>query len=142
MNLKLLFFTLVAIAFFQSCDDCKDIACFSPPPQFQYELLSMDSNENLLLNGTFETYKLKVIESQETDMRFELNDSLIVISNINEGPQEFQMLYDNQELFKIQVSLERVNEDCCSFTRTNQHDIVGTSSNFDSSRGVYSIYIN
>ena len=56
--------TLIILIIIQSCkkkDDCEDLACFTPPSPFEFELVDKLTGENLFTNGTFNSNDIKVI---------------------------------------------------------------------------------
>ncbi len=55
------FLALFFLIFTQSCDECEDTSCFSPPSSFEFELVDKLTGENLFTNGTFDANDIKII---------------------------------------------------------------------------------
>ncbi len=63
-NALLTIFACLVFANF-GCDKCEDIACFSPPPEFNFQLLDKDNGEDLVANGTFKVGEVSVFSIAE-----------------------------------------------------------------------------
>ena len=135
------FSLLLLLALFSSCDNCSDKACFSPPPPFGYELIDSETKENLLSNGTYQESRISITDLEGKAITPIIRESIIEVTSWAEGQDELTFKYDNVEIFKVQLELERVNEDCCSFVRIRNHEISGATSELSDSNNVHMVLI-
>lgn len=134
----------------QSCkDDCEDMACFTPPKFYQFNLVDKNSNENIFTKGLYQASDIKVIDIKtdkiiEHKFVTENNQNIIVLNNIGWKTESISykiMLKDDITVFTLEVDVERKNENCCSFTKYNKEEIKGSEFTVNDSKDVYTILI-
>jgi hypothetical protein len=145
----LLLLIIVPILLVQSCNDCKDIACFSPPEPFLLELVDKTSGENLFSNGSLLPDEVTISDMDNNtvvDYTFisENGLNLIQVNSFGWETETINYLFQASEntLFQLYVDAERVSENCCSFTRYNEITIELADFNLIGQSGVYSILID
>lgn len=109
-----------------SCDPCSDTACFSPPPPIQYLLVDSGTQVNLIANGTINPSDISITDMDGEDAEFRFVDSSIEVVNWTEGLSETSFKFLDEELFRVNMNSERVNEQCCSVVRVREFVITGT----------------
>ncbi|WP_044204085.1 hypothetical protein [Flammeovirga sp. OC4] len=131
-----------------SCDifnKCEDVACFTPPQPFNFQLIDADSNEDLFINGTYDSQLFSV----ETDDDLEFNGEnltdqyIITTGSIGWKTQKvsFKFLYDGETLCTITVDAERKSGDCCSYTEINDFNVEGVNYELIRSKDIYQLKI-
>lgn len=125
-------FLFVLTTLFFGCDKCEGTLCFTPPSFFRFQFIDKDSGEDLLANGTYEYNDIEVTNLEDSsivdfskiageDYNFiEFNDIGWETEKVN-----YQIEIGEDISFNFYVDAERVNEDCCSFTRMNEVTITG-----------------
>lgn len=149
MKKILCLFGLLSLVLLISCnEDCEDIACFTPPSPFTFELVGKTSGENVFTNGSFDPENIKVINLEdETEVEFQFiaenEENLLQIGEIGWETEEinYQVKISEEEIFQLYVDAERVSEDCCSYTDFNEIEIGNTEYEQDSETGVYRIFV-
>jgi len=106
------------------CSKCDDVACFSPPNEFSFQLLDKDSGEDLVANGTFAADEVSVF-SIAGNKKHELQvstDSLAYFFNDFEigwetGPENthYELRLNPSTIRPFTYETKNVNEDCCTF---------------------------
>ena len=148
-NIKL--FCVVILFIIIGCEkknDCEDIACFTEPRYFTFELVDKTTNENIFTNETYSRNQIEIVNllnDERIDYSFIDRDNLNYISIYSIGWKSeivnCSISLDNKKVFGLYVDAERVFEDCCSFTRYNEILIEDCEFELDSSEFVYKIII-
>lgn len=133
----------------QSCgkgDNCGE--CFSPPEPFVFELVDKEAGENLFTNGTFDSSDIQVVNAQGTrsySFNFidEDDNNLISIGSLGWETENVSVLIyvGETEILSLTVDAERLNENCCSFTRYNKISIENAETGLNEETGVYTVYV-
>lgn len=117
------YFILVLIAWvFCSCNDCKDIACFTPPPQLSFNLVDKNTELNIFQSSAYNTNLVNVTDANNIDVDFELvfidEETLIISNTIGWETEEANLIIHlgDQEVAKVYVNALREKGKCCSFT--------------------------
>jgi len=150
---KLLFIlSLILLVTTQSCenkDDCEDMYCFTPPNSFRFELVDKITGENLFTNGTFDKSDIEIIDiNNQTNIEFNFideNDLNLIQTNPIGSKTEiinYSIKISDETIFDLYVDAERLNENCCSFTRYNEIKILNSEFEFNQSNEVYKILID
>lgn len=141
---------LIALLFIQACDnnDCEDLACFTPPMPFAFELVDKDSGENLFTNGTYnpdDIEVLNVLDNSKKEFRFisENEINIIQIGSIGWENQieDVVLKVGDKTILNLYVDSERVSENCCSFSKYNEIRIDDAEYEFNQQSGVYTIFL-
>ena len=145
------YITLIALLFIQGCniDDCKDIACFTPPMGFVFEIVDKESGENLFTNGTYSSDQIEVINIEDDSKKqfvfLDENDiNLISIGSIgwDSEIEEVELIIAGESILTLYVDSERVSENCCSFSRYNEIRIDNAAYEQDTQSDIYTVYID
>lgn len=147
-NLLILFLTLFTCLSCSKKGDCEDMACFTPPPSFVFEIVAKESGENLFANGTYDPNQIKII-NLDTDSSVDFtflddNDAnLITIHSIGWKTEivNLKTTVSDKLLFNLYVDAERKTENCCSFTELNKVEVRNTEFQRNPMTGIYTILV-
>lgn len=151
MKLLLKYIALFALLFSLSCsiDDCKDIACFTPPRGFVFEIVDKESGENLFTNGTYAPEQIQVLNTSDNSKKqFTFLDeneiNLIRIGSIGweSEIEEVELIIAGERILILYVDSERVSENCCSFSRYNEIRIDNADYEQEAQSEIYTVFIN
>ena len=146
--------TILVISVFiltQSCkkDECEDIACFTPPSPFGFELVDKVTGENLFTKGTFNSNDIKVINiDDQRNVQFTFIDendyNIIQINTIGWKTEiiNYSIQISTENIFNLYVNAERLNENCCSFTRYQEIKIENSEFELNQTNGLYKILVD
>lgn len=136
------------LLFCYSCDECDDIACFTPPMAFQFDIIDATTGENVFTNGTFTENAISVIDSEDDsaydfDFISENARNIIAIYSIGFQTQTvtLSVALDGEEVFELFVDAVRKTEDCCNFTEYNAIEIRNAQFEQDLANDVYRILL-
>ncbi|WP_396632783.1 hypothetical protein [Maribacter sp. R86514] len=140
---------LVAFVFiFNSCDNCDDKACFTPPEGFTFELVDKTTRENLFTNETFSSNEISVtnlVDNSNLEFNFIDEDdvNLIQINAIGWESETVDALItvSGIDIFNLIVDAERTTEDCCTFTKYNEIRIENAEFELNDENGIYTILV-
>ena len=110
-----------------SCDKCRGIACFTPPPAVQCQVL--DKNGNDLLNPAtashFDTSKIQVFTIQNGQKTLVKQSYYPIQNKINivcqgtwlmdDKVNQMQIQLDSTNIEMLGYTLVEQHEDCCTF---------------------------
>jgi len=141
---------IIILILTQSCEnDCEGYACFTPPQPFGFELVDKFTGENLFTNGTLNSNDIKVINlDDQSKVQFTFiaeNDyNLIQINTIGWKTEtvNYSIQISTENIFNLYVSAERLNENCCSFTRYKEIKIENSEFELDQTNGIYKILVD
>jgi len=130
-------------------NECEDIACFTPPSPFAFELVDKLTGENLFTNGTFNSNDIKVINiDDQRNVQFTFIDendyNIIQINTIGWKTEivNYSIQISTENIFNLYVSAERLNENCCSFTRYKEIKIENSEFELNQTNGLYKILVD
>jgi hypothetical protein len=143
---------IVILIITQSCEivnDCEGYACFTPPHPFGFELVDKSTGENLFTNGTFNSNDIKVInldDQSKVEFTFiaENDYNIIQINTIGWNTEivNYSIQISTENIFNLFVNAERLNENCCSFTRYKEIRIENSEFELDQTNGLYKILVD
>ena len=143
---------IIILILTQSCkkkNECEDIACFTPPSPFRFELVDKLTGENLFTNGTFNSDDIKVIKlDDKSNVEFTFIDendyNIIQINTIGWKTEivNYSIQISTENIFNLYVSAERLNENCCSFTRYKEIKIENSEFELNQTNGIYKILVD
>ncbi len=88
---------------------------------------------------------MNTIDSSDIEFTFidENNFNVIQVNSIGWKTETINILVKifNDNIFNLYVNAERLNENCCSFTRYNEIRIENSEFEFDSEKGIYKILV-
>ena len=148
MKNKFYLLLLTTIVFTASCsnDDCGE--CFTPPNSLYLELLDKETDENLFSNGTYDADQIEILRSiDNSSVGFtfigENDKNIIAINEIGWKTEKVNLLVNVSDLTLISlfVDVERLSEDCCSYSNFNEIRVSNAESTLDPETGIYQIFI-
>lgn len=132
------------IFFFSACNTCEDIACTTPPAQFQFEFRDATTLENLFSSEQINQNDLSVQDQNsgrmiQYNLQEENGRKLLVINDIGWQTETVRANFalEGATLFNLYVDAEVISEDCCSFTRFNEVELTGASFEIEQATGIY-----
>jgi hypothetical protein len=147
---KINLFLVLLVFIIHSCKDdkCNEL-CFTPPQNFQFEIVNKTSGENLFTNGTYEAGNLTITdnlnnnESLEFTFFSENNINLIQIGSIGWETEvvNLKVSISDNHIFDLYVDAERKTGDCCSYTEYNEITIGESEFELDTQSGIYKIFV-
>ena len=139
----------ILIAFIQGCkdnNDCNEL-CFTPPENFQFEIVDKTSGENLFTNGTYNVQDIivtNVMDNSPVEFTFisENDMNLIQIGSIGFKTEIVNLKVDisGNYIFSFYVDAER-KEGCCSYTLYKEISISEAEFELDKQSEVYKILV-
>ncbi|MGI9530177.1 hypothetical protein [Lutimonas sp.] len=141
---------LIGLIITQACDtnDCEDVACFTPPRGFAFELVDAQTRENLFTNGTFDSDQIQVLNMDDNSKRefsFISEDDLNIIQIGSIGWEteiaEVVLKVGDKTILNLYVDCERLSRNCCSFTEYNEIRIENAEYELDQQSEVYTVLI-
>ncbi|RKD92110.1 hypothetical protein [Mangrovibacterium diazotrophicum] len=141
---------IVLLIFLSACSNntCKDVDCFSPPESFTFELVDRSTGENLFASGIFNSSDIAVVNSLDALPReFTFIDEdeidLLVIYSVGWDTEVVNLAVSvsGQVVFNFYVDAERLSGNCCSYTRFNEVSVDNADFEYDSSTGIYTIFV-
>jgi hypothetical protein len=132
---KILLVTILA-CLFPGChlmDDCKGKDCFTPPPQFLFELTDKYTGENLFTNGSLDMLEITVVDEDNEIVNHTfitengLNIIDVSIIGWNTGFKKYTISAGPDLNIGIHLNMEELHENCCTFFRTIEFSV----ENFD-----------
>ncbi len=114
-----------------SCNLSNDCgACFTPPRQFNFNLVDATTLEDLFSNETFTEDSLKVFDELGEEVTFELvfyNDQYII--SLNEigwelEPKIYTIELSSEISVIFELDMDEVTSDCCTYFEVKVFNIV------------------
>lgn len=122
---------------------CDDIVCFTPPPDFIFKITDKATGENLYTNQVLDTLDLILLDENGTQLKTnfisENQLNLIQLDEIgwNTGLHQYQLILSNDLTIAIKLNMEEAHENCCTFFKTNDFQIL----NYEYSQESSAIYV-
>jgi hypothetical protein len=146
INIGVLTF-LVALLAIHSCnEDCNE--CFTPPQPLLFEVVSEDSRDNLISNGTYTSKDIEIVnQSNDQLVEFSISQNgdsdILNINTIGWQTETINYLItaNDESLFTLQLNAQRISEDCCSYTKYSDIEISGSDYEINPETGIYSILV-
>lgn len=137
----------LAILTLNGCNkECNE--CFTPPQPLLFELVSQESGDNLISNGTYTSNEIEIVnQSNKQSVEFSIAQNegadLLNINTIGWETETINYLITakNEFLFTLQLNAERISEDCCSYTKYSDIEISGSDYEINPETGIYSIFV-
>lgn len=137
---------ILSLILLQACS-CRDIACTSPPPEFNFDLLDAQTGNNIFTFGQYTTDALKVKNQNNQNVDFKLSEdpqrqNIIILQGLGWQTEKTTVSFylNNTKVFDFYIDAERTSEDCCEFTRIHEQKVLNvTDSSWDSQRFCYVI---
>ena len=147
---KYLLLSLVIYTVF-SCKkikECDGIDCFSPPPNFDFELVDKTTGENLFTNGTLKSEDIQVVNESNENVSFQfISENDYNILSLNEvgwnlDPHTYTISVGASVEFYLELDMEEKHENCCTFFKTETLQISGYTYEQSNTTDIYSIQID
>ncbi len=131
-----------------SCDLGDDVDCFTPPRQFNFDLVDATSLENLFLDDAFTEETLKVYDETDTEVNYELvlyNERYIL--SLNEIGWELEAKTYTIELSPevsvvFQLDMDKVTSDSCTYFEVKTFEVEDYEYEQDSTTGIIQVKID
>ena len=142
--LLIVFFTILGC----KINDCDDIACFTPPPDFTFELIDKTTGENLFTNETLKSENIQVLNEKGEKISFQfISEKELNVFSLNEigwdlDPHLYTITVDTSVEFTLELDMEEKSENCCTFFKTETFQISGYTYEQSDSSDIYSIKID
>ncbi len=141
---------LIVVFTIFSCkiNECEDIACFTPPPNFAFELVDKTTGENLFTNGTLKDTDIEVLDENEEKVTFKfISENSLNIIDLPEIGWNFELHTYTITVgptveFRLELEMEEKHENCCTFFKVITFNISNYTYEQSSTTGVYSIKID
>ena len=148
--MKTTFKFLLLIIILQACKDEPDPCplCFTPPDNFYFEIVDKATGENLFRNGTYQPNDIKIINladgGKEPFVFLDENDVDLIQTYPIGGMTEtvsYSFNIGGLYMFTLYVVAERVNENCCSYTRYHEIRILNSDFQYNPNTNIYTILV-
>ena len=129
-------------------NDCEDISCFTPPPNFSLELVDNSTGENLFTTGLLNSNSIEILDENSKEIAFDFiaeNDlNIIQLSEIgwNLGLHNYKVIVTPNVEFTLTLEMEEKHENCCTFFEIRQFNISNYAYEQSNTTGIYKIKIN
>jgi hypothetical protein len=144
------FILLLFIGLF-SCDKLgsgNNIACFTPPYDFPFEIVDKTTGENLFTNGTYKSDQI-VVTDLATNLKVpftfisENGINVFRIQTIGWKTEKvnYSITIQDKNIFELYVDASRLNGDNCSYTVYNQVLIKNVEYELNKEKGRYIIKV-
>ena len=141
---------IILLVLVQSCEDsCNDVSCFTPPTPFKFELVDKLSGENLFTNKTFHQKDIEIINlNNQNSVKFSFIEenqyNIIEISNIGWKNEivHYVIKISSESIFELYVDAQRLNGECCSYTKYKEIRIDNVDFELQEISGIYKILIS
>jgi hypothetical protein len=109
-------------------DDCGE--CFTPPRQFNFDLVDAATLENLFLNETFTEEDIKVYDETDEEIEFRLvfHQERFILSLSDIGWELETKIYtielspDISVVFEL--DMDQATSDCCSYFEVKEFNVI------------------
>jgi len=142
---------ILTILILISCkkNGCDDLDCFTPPQEFNFEIVNKDTGENLFTKGIYSMNQITILDFEtgnpvEFNFINENNLNIIQLNNIGWKTENLHYLINIGDVivFSFLIEAERVIENCCSFTKINNLEIKNVDYEIDNINGIYKILVD
>lgn len=143
---------LFVLLFSQACkddDNCSEVACFTPPEPFSFELVDKTSGENLFTNETYNSNDISVVDlddqsAVEFTFQDENNTNLIRINTIGWETETvaYSIQIATKSVFELYVTAERSTDGCCPNTDFTEIRIEKADFELNKESGIYTIFVD
>jgi hypothetical protein len=134
-----------------SCDKLEpenNIACFTPPANFPFEIVDKTTGENLFTNGTYKSDQIVVTDlatKLKVPFKFIPENGLNILDIGSIGwkteKANYSITIQDKDIFELYVDASRLKGDNCSYTVYNQVLIKNAEYEFNKEKGRYIIKI-
>lgn len=129
-------------------NECEDILCFTPPPNFALELVDKITCENLFTNEVLNSNNIEITNENSKKIAFTFiseNDlNIIQLSEIGWilGLHTYNITVASDVQFNIELNMEEKHENCCAFFNILLFDISNYEFEQSNITGIYTIKID
>ncbi len=134
-----------------SCDKSEsgnNIACFTPPEGFTFEIVDKTTGENLFTNGTYKSDQIVVTDlaaNLKVPFTFISENGLNIFSIYTIGWKTEKLNYritiQDKNIFELYIDASRLDSDNCSYTVYNQVLIKNVEYELNKEKGRYIIKV-
>ncbi|MGP1993182.1 hypothetical protein D9V96_014995 [Zobellia laminariae] len=143
---------LFVLLFSQACkddDNCSEVACFTPPEPFSFDLVDKTSGENLFTNETYNANDISVVDlDDQSAVEFTFQDendtNLIRINTIGWETETvaYSIQIATKSVFELYVTAERSTDGCCPNTDFTEIRIEKADFELNKESGIYTIFVD
>ena len=129
-------------------NECDGIDCFSPPPNFNFELVDKTTGENLFTNGTLKSEDIQVLNENDEKISFQfISENDYNILSLNEigwdlDPHTYTISVGTSIVFTLELDMEEKHENCCTFFKTETFQLSGYVYEQSNTTDIYMIKID
>ena len=130
-------------------DDCGDLACFTPPANFVFDLVDKETGINIFLSESYSPEQVTVwnkTEDRKEAFGFIIEDQLYWISIQGIGWKtekvEYEIRLDQEVIAELYVDVERVTANCCTFSNYNEIRLDTEEYKYLEGTDVFRIFLN
>ncbi len=112
-----------------SCELKKDDSCFSPPRQFNFDLVDATSLENLFVNETFTESAIKVYDETDEEVEFSLvfHDGRYILFLVDIGweldPKTYTIELNSEISIVFTLDVDQIESGSCTYFEVKEFDV-------------------
>lgn len=129
-------------------DSCEGYECFTPPPEFWFEITDKTTGENLYKNGTLDSTQILLTNELgvEVSHQFLTTDSLCLIGlrqiGWEMGLHHYQLDLSDDISLEIQLNMKEMHEKCCTFFKVVDFQILNYEYAQSDYLGIYMVKVD
>jgi len=114
-----------------SCELKEDDSCFSPPRQFNFDLVDATSLENLFSNETFTESAIKVYDETDEEVEFRLvfHDGRYILSLGDIGweldPKTYTIELSSETSIVFTLDVDKMRSGSCTYFEVKEFNVIG-----------------
>ena len=118
----------ILLLFFLHYACCRNIDCFTPPPEFYFEIVSKQSGENLFTNGALNPDNIAVKDEDNNPVEhyyIDFND-IIQLQEIgwNMELKYYQIIIDTNLIIEFILDMDEKHNNCCTYFEIAVFDVL------------------
>jgi len=128
--LGLLLFSFYAFSGCDKLNKCANIDCFTPPPYFIFNIVVAETGENVFASGLYSTDNIEVNDENDKWVKHEFNiysdSNFLALPEIGwtMGEAKYHIQLDDDTNIELLLNMEERNENCCTFFRVIEFDVL------------------
>lgn len=134
---------------FSACNvDCNS-DCMSAPEPITFELVDATTQENVFTSTLYNSDDITIVDTENNEVLThvfisENNKNLLQIGSVGWKTEQLTLAIKiaNETLFTLFIDAERLQGDCCTFTKYKEITLHNVSFQFDTSTGIYKVTLN
>lgn len=115
-------FCLLILSSMISCDDCRDVACTTPPSEFRFQLVSTSTGEDLFKDTTFVRDNVAITRlniDKKQDITYTVDSGLTYFVcqdigwEVGEDNKRYTLSVGNDKQYQFTYLTEEKSIECC-----------------------------